>query len=168
MTLAWLLLLVAWPLAEIAVLIKAGGVLGFWLTMAIVVTTGVFGASVLMRNGLASTFKVQEAMARGEAPVAQLMESAVTATAGVLLITPGLCADVVGLLLLIPPVRHLLVRHLLRRTLGMDPAAAESPDQRPGDFEGRRQRGPGPVIEGEFERIGERTVDPQRGRPDRD
>lgn len=168
MTLAWLLLLVAWPLVEIAVLIKAGGVLGFWLTMGIVVTTGVFGASVLMRNGLESTFKVQEAMARGDAPVAQLMESAVTATAGVLLITPGLCADVVGLLLLVPPIRHLVVRFMLRRMLGMDPAGAESPERRTGEFERRRPSRPGPVIEGEFERIGERTVDPQRGRPDRD
>jgi len=167
MTLAWLLLLVAWPLIEIAVLIKAGGVLGVWLTVAIVIVTGVLGVSVLMRNGLESTFKVQDAMNRGEAPLAPLMESAIVATAGVLLITPGLCADVVGLLLLVPPIRNLVVRGLLRWMLGMSEVDPGQAGERPRDRDGRRPRQPGPVIEGDFERLGERTVDPkrQRGEP---
>jgi UPF0716 protein FxsA len=164
MTLAWLLLLVAWPLIEIAVLIKAGGVLGVWLTVAVVLVTGMLGVSVIMRNGLESTFKVQDSVNRGEAPVAPLMESAVAATAGILLITPGLCADGIGLLLLVPPIRRLAVRGLLRWMLGMSEVDRADPGERPRGPDGRRSQQPGPVIEGEFERIGERTVDPKRQR----
>jgi UPF0716 protein FxsA len=166
MTLAWLLLLVAWPLIEIAVLIKAGGVLGVWLTVAVVIVTGMLGVSVIMRNGLDSTFKVQDAVNRGEAPVAPLMESAVVATAGILLITPGLCADVIGLLLLVPPIRHLAVRGLLRWMLGMSEVDPAQAGERPRGPDGRRPRQPGPVIEGEFERLGERPVDPKQKRGD--
>ncbi len=164
MTLAWLLLLVAWPLIEIAVLIKAGGILGVWLTVAIVIVTGLLGASVIMRNGLESTFKVQDAVNRGEAPLAPLMESAIVAIAGVLLITPGLCADAVGLLLLVPQIRRLAVGGLMRWMLGLSEVEPSQPGERPRGPDGRRPRQPGPVIEGEFERLGERTVDPKHNR----
>ena len=167
MSFAWLLLLIAWPLIEIAVLIKAGNFLGFWLTLAIVVVTGLLGTSVLMRQGLAATFKVQDAMLRGETPLAPMMEGALVATAGVLLITPGLCADMVGLLLLIPPLRQLLARIVLRRTLGMtEVPGGTRPDTAAQGQDGPRPRPQGdrngPVIEGEFERLDERTVDPKR------
>lgn len=178
MGLAWLLLLISWPLLEIAVLIKAGAALGFLLTLAIVIATGVLGTAVLMRYGLDSTFKVQEAMARGEPPLAPMMDGALIATAGVLLITPGLCADAVGLLLLIPPLRAFLARQLLLRMLGISDLDGKGPrptpevwpdETRTGAGPGqRRASGAGPVIEGEFERLDERTVDPKRGRPDRE
>ena len=46
----------------------------------------------------------------------------------------------------------------------VDPGQA---GERPRDRDGQRPRQPGPVIEGDFERLGERTVDPkrQRGEP---
>lgn len=167
MTFAWMLLLVAWPLIEIAVLIKAGNALGFWLTLAIVVVTGVLGVSVLMRQGLTATFKVQDAMLRGETPLSPMMEGALVATAGVLLITPGLCADMVGLVLLVPPLRRWLARVVLKRMLGLTdvPNAGRGDDaeRRPHGQRTRAQaEGGGPVIEGEFERLDERTVDPKR------
>ncbi len=177
MSLAWLLLLVAWPLVEIAVLIKAGSAFGFWITLGLVLATGAFGVSVLMRHGLKSTFKVQEAMVRGEAPLAPMLDGALVATAGILLITPGLCADAVGLVLLFPPLRRFLARVVLQRVFGLSEVSGMRPTS------GEPQRGPeqpapearrgwtkgsgeGPVIEGEFERLEERTVDPKRRSPE--
>ncbi|MFM9940890.1 MAG: FxsA family protein [Hyphomicrobiaceae bacterium] len=176
MSLAWLLLLIAWPLIEIAVLIKAGNALGFWWTLGIVIATGLIGTAVLMRHGLKATYKVQEAMARGETPLAPMMDGALVATAGILLITPGLCADAVGLVLMLPPLRQFLARLLLQRVFGLSevdgrrpgPRAKEGGPQAAGP-EARRGwtngSGEGPVIEGEFERLEERTVDPKRRPP---
>ncbi len=171
MSYAWLILLLAWPLIEIAVLIKAGGWLGFWLTLGIVVGTGMMGTAVLMRYGIEQARKLQEAMGRGEPPLLAMMDGALVATAGILLIVPGLCADALGLVLLIPPVRTLLSRWLLRSMLGLSEVDIKRPKQQPAE-RGPQPSAPfppdGPVIEGEFERIDERTLDPGRRRPSDD
>lgn len=169
MRLVSLLVLVAWPLLEIGLLIKAGQALGFWPVLGIVIGTAVLGGAVIANNGLAMAFKVQEAMARGEPPVVEMMDGAMVALAGFLLMTPGLAADAVGLVLLIPPVRRLVARRLLRLSLGLSeagPAAGRASPRRPAPGAGeRRGNGDGPIIEGEFERLDERTLDPARRKP---
>jgi UPF0716 protein FxsA len=167
MSLAWMIAFLAWPLIEIAVLIKAGGWLGFLPTLAIVVGTGILGTAVLMRYGVDQAVKVQEAMMRGDAPLLAMMDGALVALAGILLIVPGLCADTVGLVLLMPPVRALAARWLMRTVLGVSeadirgtPGARFDRDPRRGEPQPRD----GPIIEGEFERIDERTVPPDRQR----
>ena len=120
-----------------------------------------------------------------------MFDSALAVTGGVLLVTPGLLADAIGLLLQIPPVRRVLGRWILRRFFAVEsvtidprtrPGATRAPgpdrtrgaDLGPGAHEpGERAQTPGgskrpadgPVIEGEFERLGERTLDPKRPRP---
>ena len=171
MSLVWPILLLAWPLIEIAVLIKAGGWLGFWPTLLIVIGSGLLGASVLMRYGLDAALKVQEAMVRGETPLLAMMDGALVALAGGLLIVPGLLADVVGLALLIPPLRGFLARRLLRSMLGMSDVDGDAREPRPSEGGRPRQSGfppDGPVIEGEFERLDERPVDPPRRPSGRD
>lgn len=162
-----LLILVAIPLVEIAVLFKVGQSIGFWWTFALVVATFMLGAGIVGQSGFASAVRVREALSRGEPPVAAMLESALLVVAGVLLMTPGLVADVLGLVLLIPPVRAWLAVLALRKfvvvgdvhvrqgTSGMrpdsqGPSAADMP------------KGDGPIIDGEFQRLDERPVDPKR------
>ena len=171
MSLVWPILLLAWPLIEIAVLIKAGGWLGFWPTLLIVIGSGMLGASVLMRYGFDAALRVQEAITRGETPLIAMMDGALVALAGGLLIVPGLIADAVGLALLIPPLRGFLARRLLRSMLGMSDVDGEPFEPGRGDGARPRSQGfpsDGPVIEGEFERLDERPVDPRRRSPDKD
>jgi UPF0716 protein FxsA len=167
-----LIILVALPLIEIAVLIKVGQWLGFWPVMGIVIATFVFGSAILGRSGLSSALKVREALARGEPPVGAMLDSAVVVVAGVLLMTPGLIADVTGLLLLIPPVRHFLAQLALRNAI-----IVGTVKPRPDPFDADLRRTPreaddpaprsdqGPVIEGEFERLDERPVKGARHDP---
>jgi UPF0716 protein FxsA len=175
MSLISLLMLIAWPLIEIAVLIKTGVWLGFWWTLGIVIATAILGGAVLMQYGLSAALKVQEAMLAGEPPLASMMDGALVATAGILLITPGLCADAVGLLLLLPPLRQLIARILLQRILGLGEVRFETDVRRktrgaaPGaERANEADTREGPVIDAEFERLDERTVDPARRPPGRD
>jgi UPF0716 protein FxsA len=169
------IILVALPLIEIAVLIKAGQWLGFWPVLGIVIATFILGSAILGRSGLSSALKVREALARGEPPVGAMLDSAMVVVAAVLLMTPGLIADATGLLLLVPPVRQALAHLALRNAIvvgsvkpGRDPFDPER--RRPGSgFDERASDSDqGPVIEGEFERLDERPVksgsrqDPQR------
>ena len=170
MKLVALLLLLAWPLLEIGLMIKAAQALGSgWAVFAIIVGTALLGGAVLTRYGLATALKVQEAVMRGEAPLHSMLDGAIVATAGVLLMTPGLFADAVGLILLIPLVRGWIAGALLKRMLGLsvvpgDPPGARGEDRRPRPGPDAGPRADGPVIDGEFERLGERTIDPNRQR----
>ena len=168
------LVCIAWPLIEIGVLIKVGQSLGFWPTMGIVVMTGVAGFSVIVLHGFEAMLRVQQAILRGEPPVAAMQDGALVAIAGVLLITPGLVADAVGLVLLVPLCRRWIIGRIGRAFEGgMSPSA-------PGEtgewtFESTRKErasrpGNGPVIEGEFKRLDEPSSDidgndRDRGRP---
>lgn len=172
-----LLLLVALPLIEIGVLVKVGGWLGFWPTLAIVLLTAALGIAVLMENGVNAALRVQQSMLEGEAPLLPMLEGALSFVAGVLLVTPGLIADTFGLLLLVPPLRRMAARAVGRWLLLLDPATVQPEAAQP-RRDGREQRdtrseprqpdngGAGPVIEGEFTRLDERTIDPEKRRPE--
>jgi UPF0716 protein FxsA len=174
-----LLLFIALPLVELAILIKIGQLIGFWWTIAIVVATAILGASVLHAQGFQVIRKVQASMARGEPPIAPVIDGAFLFLAGICLMTPGIITDSIGLLLLIPPVRGWIARRSIAKAMqsggvhvhvfGDKASAADQAAQRrakPDDAKanGQRPSSSGPVIEGEFERIDERTVDPNRNR----
>jgi UPF0716 protein FxsA len=169
MRLALLALLMVLPLLEIALLVKFGQAVGVWLTIAEVIASAVVGVGILQRQGLTMFMRTQEAVMRGEPPVGAMLDGGIMVVAGTLLIMPGLITDAMGLLLLVPAVRHFLAARLVAGMFGAgtvrvdtfgDDRRREPPreDQRAGD-------GGGPVIEGDFERLDERTVDPRRNPP---
>lgn len=170
MRLAFFVLLTVLPLLEIALLVKFGQWAGVWVTLAVVIGTAVAGIGVLQRQGLTMMLRTQEAVMRGEPPVGAMMDGAMTVMAGVLLIMPGLITDTLGLLLLVPPVRHFIARRLVAGMFGGSDVHVEvfeserGYERRPGNGSPGVENG-GPVIEGDFERIDERRVDPGKGRP---
>lgn len=192
MRLLLLFLFLAYPLLEIALMIKVGGMIGLWPLLGIVVCTGFAGAMALQRHGFTMLQRMTEEMAAGRPPVRAMLEGALMAAAGLLLIAPGLITDALGLALLVPPLRRWIAGRLSGGVLpggatfggrqpGDDatPTGAIDPDDpsreadtfgrhgSPRDGAARQPRTP-IVIEGEFERIEERTVDPKNGgRPPR-
>jgi UPF0716 protein FxsA len=163
-----LLVLLAIPLLEIAALFKVGQVIGFWWTIAIVLGTGIAGAVLLRRQGLGTLRKVMVAAESGQTPVAPMLDGMVIVVAAVLLITPGLLADALGLLLLLPPVRALLVYLVKSRftVVGAGWSTTETFRQthRSGHPDPDITRDDdGIIIEGEYTRLDERSADPKRG-----
>lgn len=169
------LLFIAVPLIEIAIFIKVGGVIGVWPTVAIVLATAFIGATLLRVQGLTTWRRAEEAMRRGEPPVAEMLDGVFLLVAALLMVTPGLFTDCIGVLLLIPPVRRKIGRYAARRIAassrftvytsgmgGMGPGGRPGGPQ-PGDAP-RGARG-GPVIEGEAEEVGENDNDPARNGP---
>ena len=172
-----ILLVLGVPMLELGLLIKAGQLLGFWSMLAIIIGTGVLGAAIISHEGLSAPLKAQQAMARGEPPVPEMFDSALAVAGGVLLVTPGLIADGLGLALQVPLVRRVVGRWLMRRFFNIEDVTVErrpgrgprgeagrgpNPDLRRGE---RAPPGDGPVIEGEYQRIVERPADPKRPRP---
>jgi UPF0716 protein FxsA len=104
--------LLVWPLIEIALFVTVGGWLGLWLTLVIVLGTGVGGIALMRMRAMADLKGQMRAMGN---PLALAADQAVFMLAGVLLVLPGFFTDVMGLLLLIPPVRSALVALMARR-----------------------------------------------------
>jgi UPF0716 protein FxsA len=109
-------LFIGLPIVELALLIKLHGMVGFLPTFGLVILTGVAGASLVRRQGIATLFKIQQEMGRGNLPAPQMMDGVMILIAGALLVTPGLITDIVGFSLLVPFVRE-RIRFWLRDKL---------------------------------------------------
>ena len=80
-----LVLFLAVPLVEIYLLIKIGGVIGAWPTVALVVGTAVAGAGLLRWQGMATLLRVRQSLERGELPALPMLEGVLLLIAGALL-----------------------------------------------------------------------------------
>lgn len=112
----WLFfLLIALPVAEIALLIAIGREIGLAATVALLLLSGLLGAFLARHQGLGVVRKVQSEMAARRVPAGQLVDGALILLAGVLLIVPGVITDALGFFCLLPAGRTLLKAWLRRR-----------------------------------------------------
>lgn len=164
---------VALPLLEIAALIKAGQMLGLWPVVLIIVLTGLGGAQIMRTQGVATFRRMSDTLAEGREPHATLADGALLLLSGVLLLLPGLITDSVGLLLLLPPIRALAVRFVVgaSATSGRRSGQPTGDRGRPAGTRTGARSDPRPdpsapadnqIIEGEFERLEERPIEPTR------
>lgn len=105
-------LVLAWPLLEIGLFITVGGWLGLWPTLAIVVLTGVFGVALMRWQGMGVLREVQAGTVD---PVSPMAHGALILLGGFLLMLPGFFTDVLGLLLMIPPLRRVVIAQIASR-----------------------------------------------------
>jgi UPF0716 protein FxsA len=103
------------PIVEIVVLMRVHDVVGFGNTVALVVFTGVAGAILARQQGFMILMQIRRDMDQGRMPAPRLIDGVMVLVAGVLLVTPGLITDIVGFLLLMPPVRAALKLYIRRR-----------------------------------------------------
>jgi len=107
--------ILAVPLIEIALFVTVGGWLGLGLTLAIVLGTGVFGVLIIRQQGRQAMDDLRQAAQQRRNPARPMAAQALNGLAGVLLILPGFLTDVLGLLLLLPPVQGVILRTLAAR-----------------------------------------------------
>ena len=103
-----LLLFIVVPAIELILLIKLGGMIGIFTTLAIIVITGALGATLARWQGLGVLMKVQSELSRGGLPASALVDGVIILIAAALLMTPGFLTDIVGFLCLVPGFRAIL------------------------------------------------------------
>lgn len=101
------------PLAEIYVILQVGHVLGFGLTLGILLTGSVLGAALVKREGLRAWRTLRAALGAGRIPGREMADAALVLVGGALLLTPGFLTDALGFLLVLPLTRPLARRLLL-------------------------------------------------------
>ncbi len=178
MRLLMLLLFIGVPIIELALLIELGRNIGFWWTITIVILTAIIGTAVLQRQGLQTFARINQELNSGKPPIMPVVEGMFLLVAGTFLLTPGILTDSFGFLLLIPPLRHVIAKWCLKQFVSsasvhvhMSGMGTGNPDQGQASQEPRRPPpgpGSGPVIDGEFVRVEEKTTrQPQGGQSPR-
>jgi len=104
------LLLLAWPLAEIAGFIAVGRQVGVLTTIGLILLSGVVGSILLRVQGFGVLRRIQAELDAGRDPGRELANGAMILLAGILLLFPGFISDIFGLLLFLPPVRDVIWR----------------------------------------------------------
>lgn len=150
------LLLLGFPLLEMAVLVLVGRTIGFWPTLVLLVLSAAAGMMIIRDQGVSMVGRMFDSIGRGGLAFVSMIDSYVVILAGCLLVVPGFMTDAIGLALLFPPLRRLIVGGVL-------PGFAEA---RHDDKAGRAGHDRGPetkrpiIIEGTYQRLDEE--DPER------
>ncbi len=103
----------AWVAAEIWMFIRFCHQFNVLSLLVVIITTAFVGWRLLRRESLMMLLlSVQAGMAEGNLPQ-KIMEGLLVFAAALLLVLPGLIGDVIGLLLLINPIRYVVARVLV-------------------------------------------------------
>lgn len=148
MALAFILVFVGLPIVEIALFVEIGGAIGLLPTLAIIILTAILGVAIMRWQGLRALDRLRASVETGADPVGPIAHGALILVAGVLLLLPGFFTDFLGLLLLIPPLRALLIRWGASRvtveaaSYVRRPGTGVAPETIEADYEVVEERGP--------------------------
>jgi UPF0716 protein FxsA len=102
------------PVAEIALIVAVGSVIGGWQTLALLLFESALGAYLVKREGRRSWQALQSALNTGRMPGRELADAALVLIGGTLLLTPGFLTDIVGFFFILPITRPITRRWLQR------------------------------------------------------
>jgi UPF0716 protein FxsA len=114
-----LILFIAWPIAELFVIIKVADAIGVLDTIVLLIAGWPLGIWALRSQGRAAWRRLAVAVAENRPPTREVVDGALIVAGGGLLIVPGFITDALGILLLLPPtravVRQLVIRNFKSR-----------------------------------------------------
>ena len=109
---AVLLFIIGIPAIEIYLMIKVGGVIGAFNTIALIFLTAVTGVYFAKMAGLSTMRSGLNQIIKNQAPIYEIISGAALAVAALLLILPGFLTDFIGFLLIIPITRKFFISSL--------------------------------------------------------
>ena len=105
-----LLLIIGIPVIEIYLFIKIGSQIGAFNTISLIFITAFLGIVYARYEGFNNLKAGMSQMVKNEVPVYEIISGAALAFAALLLILPGFATDLLGLLIIFPPTRKLLLK----------------------------------------------------------
>ena len=112
-----LILIIGIPLIEIYLFIKIGSQIGAFNTVLLILTTAVIGIAYVRYEGFNTLKSGIGQLVKNEMPIYEIISGATLAFAAFLLILPGFATDFVGILLVIPFTRKILLSRFLKKNI---------------------------------------------------
>jgi len=110
-----LLLLISIPLIEICLFIKIGSYIGAFNTVSLILITAIVGIIYARYEGFNTLRSGMSQLIKNEIPVYEIISGAALTFAALLLILPGFATDLMGLILIFPPTRKLILKNFSKK-----------------------------------------------------
>ena len=110
-----LLLLISIPVIEIYLFIKIGSYIGAFNTVSLILITAIVGIIYARYEGFNTLRSGISQLIKNEIPVYEIISGAALAFAALLLILPGFATDLMGLILIFPPTRKLILKNFSKK-----------------------------------------------------
>ena len=110
-----LFLIIGIPLIEIYLFIKIGSQIGAFNTVLLILTTAVAGVTYARYEGFNTLKSGMSQLIKNEMPIYELISGATLAFAALLLIFPGFATDLIGILLIVPFTRRIILGRFIKK-----------------------------------------------------
>jgi len=104
-----ILLIILVPILEIYLFIKIGSEIGAFLTISMIFVTAILGLLYARIEGFNTLRSGMQKIIENKVPLYEIISGAALAIAAFLLIFPGFATDLLGLMLVIPTTRKLII-----------------------------------------------------------
>ena len=104
-----LILILGIPLIEIYLFIKIGSQIGALNTVLLILITAIVGIWYARYEGFNTLRSGMSQLVRNEVPLYEMISGAAIAFAALLLILPGFATDIIGILLIFPVTRKIIL-----------------------------------------------------------
>tara|TARA_B100000886_G_scaffold318057_1_gene257767 strand:- start:215 stop:640 length:426 start_codon:yes stop_codon:yes gene_type:complete len=110
-----LILIIVIPLIEIYLFIKIGSQIGAFTTLLLILITAIVGVAYARYEGFNTLRSGLSQLIKNELPVYEIVSGATLAFAAFMLILPGFATDFVGLLLVMPFTRKIILSRFIKK-----------------------------------------------------
>tara|TARA_B110001454_G_scaffold145136_1_gene134672 strand:- start:3895 stop:4317 length:423 start_codon:yes stop_codon:yes gene_type:complete len=107
-----LLIIIGIPIIEIYLFIKVGSQIGAFNTISLIFVTAFLGIVYARYEGFNTLRSGMSQIVKNELPIYEIISGAALAFAALLLILPGFATDFLGLLIIFPPTRKLILKKM--------------------------------------------------------
>ena len=110
-----LVLIIGIPLIEIYLFIKIGSQIGAFNTLILILTTAIVGVAYARYEGFNTLKTGIRVLFKNELPIYEVISGATLAFAAFLLILPGFATDLIGILLVVPFTRKIILGRIIKK-----------------------------------------------------
>ena len=107
-----LFLIIGIPIIEVYLFIKVGSQIGAFNTISLIFITAFLGIVYAKYEGFNTLKSGMSQIVKNELPFYEIISGAAIAFAALLLIFPGFATDLLGLLIIFPPIRKLILKKI--------------------------------------------------------
>lgn len=113
--LRFILIVTFFSVSEVYLLLVVAQHTNLLFTMACCVFTGLVGGYFVKQQGLITLARIRQTLESGVLPADETIEALLLLIVGVLLCVPGFITDFIGFLIIIPAIRNMVAKHMVKR-----------------------------------------------------
>ena len=130
-----IIILLSIPLIEIYLFIKIGGYIGAFNTISLILITAIIGIIYARYEGFNTLRSGMSQLVQNQLPIYEIISGAALAFAALLLILPGFATDIMGIMLIFPPTRRLILNMYSRKNSSRNKKTSSEKNYIEGEYE---------------------------------